>query len=151
MRRSIHRLKGADLKRKDPGHYADGGGLYLQVTAAKDNTVNRSWIFRYAIPQGGERFMGLGSLHTVSLAEAREAALQCRKQRLAGVDPIEARNAERAQRAAAVAKAITFDQCAAAYLAAHRNEWRSEETCTAMADHTSNRLECDRQDAGLRD
>jgi integrase len=114
------------LKRRDPGHYADGGGLYLQVTAAKDNTVNRSWIFRYAIPQGGERFMGLGPLHTVSLVEAREAALECRKQRLAGIDPIEHRNAERATRATATAKAITFDQCAAAYLAAHRNEWRSE-------------------------
>jgi integrase len=126
MRRAIHRLTGADLKRKVPGNYTDGGGLVLQVRPTSDGDgVSRSWLFRYATPQG-ERYMGLGSLHTVSLTEAREAALQCRKLRFAGVDPIEHRAAERAARAVATAKAVTFDQCAAAYLAAHRNEWRSE-------------------------
>ena len=35
--------------------------------------------------------MGLGSLHTISLAEARDEALLCRKQLRDGIDPIEAR------------------------------------------------------------
>jgi integrase len=124
--RTIHRLKGADLKRKQPGNYADGGGLWMQVRPTKDGEgVSRSWLFRYATPSG-ERYAGLGSLNTVSLVEAREAALQYRKLRFAGIDPIEHRNAERASRAAATAKAMSFDQCAAAYIAAHRHEWRSE-------------------------
>jgi integrase len=69
--------------------------------------------------------MGLGSLMTVSLAEARDAALTCRKQRLAGIDPIEARNAERAAKAASTARTVTFDQCAEGYIEAHRAGWRS--------------------------
>jgi hypothetical protein len=141
MRRAVHRLKGADLRRKDPGNFADGGGLYLQVTAAKDGSVNRSWIFRYAVPQGGERFMGLGPLHTVSLTEAREAALRYRKQRLAGIDPIEYRNAERAARAASAARSVTFDECARLYIAAHRDSWRSEKHAqqwpATLASHVS--------------
>jgi hypothetical protein len=38
----------------------------------------RSWVFRFSL-FGRAREMGLGSLDTVSLAEAREAALECRK------------------------------------------------------------------------
>jgi integrase len=126
MRRSLHRLRGADLKRRDPGNYADGGGLYLQVTLASGGEgVNRSWIFRYETG-ARERHMGLGSAATVSLAEAREAALQCRKLRFAGIDPIDHRDAERAARAASTAKVATFEECARRYIAAHRQEWRSE-------------------------
>ena len=40
--------------------------------------------------------MGLGSQHTLSLAEAREAAKDARKLLLKGIDPIEARKAEKA-------------------------------------------------------
>ena len=47
---------------------------------------------------GKVRQMGLGSLHTVSLVAAREDALQCRKLLRDGIDPIEARKAERGQR-----------------------------------------------------
>jgi len=39
---------------------------------------------------GKSRQMGLGSLHTISLAEARDEALLCRKQLRDGIDPIEA-------------------------------------------------------------
>jgi hypothetical protein len=59
--------------------HADGGGLYLQVTAGKDEgQVNKSWLFRFA-RVGRERQMGLGSLNTIGLAEARAEAEQCRK------------------------------------------------------------------------
>jgi hypothetical protein len=30
-----------------PGRFADGGGLYLQVTAGKNGGVTKSWLFRY--------------------------------------------------------------------------------------------------------
>jgi len=126
MARGINRLTGADLRRSKPNVYADGGGLYLQVTKAQDNAaINRSWLFRFAI-NGRERWAGLGSTNTVSLAEARERARQCRLLVLDGIDPIETRKQRRAQEAAASKRAITFDRCAAAFITAKRNEWRSQ-------------------------
>ena len=129
---AIHRLRPAALNRKTPGRYPDGGGLVLQISEAKDGGINRSWIFRYAVadttkPAGyRNREMGLGSCSTVGLGEARELARQCRLQRLAGIDPIEQRNAERAAKVTATVRVMTFDQCAAAYQAAHRGKWRSK-------------------------
>jgi hypothetical protein len=66
---------------KRPGRYADGGGLYLRVSEypCQDGTLahSKGWVFRYQ--RGGrERMMGLGSLNTLSLVEARVAARQCR-------------------------------------------------------------------------
>ena len=69
--------------------------------------------------------MGLGSLDTISLAEAREAAVHCRKLRVQGIDPIAARKAERTKAALEAARAMTFDQCRDAYIAAHRAGWRN--------------------------
>src|SRR5262249_60721777 len=99
--REINRLTGADLRRSKPGVYADGGGLYLQITEAQDHSsINRSWLFRFAIGRH-ERWMGLGSLNTVSLTEARERARQGRLMVLDGIDPIDARKERRAKEAAA--------------------------------------------------
>jgi integrase len=124
MTRSIHRLSALDLKRRQPGMYADGGGLVLQATAGTDGQIRRSWIFRYMLA-GRSRYMGLGSIQTVSLAEARALALEARKLLLAGTDPIEHRDSHRAERDAAAARSMTFDECVAAYLAAHRDAWRN--------------------------
>ena len=56
----IHRLNALAVTRAStPGMYADGAGLYLQVTHADA----RSWIFRYSL-RGKPREMGLGSLVT---------------------------------------------------------------------------------------
>jgi Arm DNA-binding domain len=61
MPRSIHRLTALGVsKAKHRGLYADGGGLYLQVA----KYGSKSWIFRYR-ENRKNRFMGLGSLHTV--------------------------------------------------------------------------------------
>jgi len=41
--RSIHRLSALSVARlKKPGHYGDGGGLYLQVSVSR----TRSWVYR---------------------------------------------------------------------------------------------------------
>ena len=82
-------LKIARAKR--PGMYADGGGLYLQVTEG-----GASWIYRYML-NGRAHEMGLGPLALYGLSEARAKALDARKLRHEGVDPIEARRAARAQ------------------------------------------------------
>ena len=102
------------------GMYADGAGLYLQVTG----TGAKSWMYRYSI-RGKAREMGLGSLSAVSLADARTRAAACRALRQDGVDPIEARQADRAQAALDDAKAITFKEAAQRYIAAHRAGWKN--------------------------
>jgi len=130
MARPIHRLSPAKVRHAKPGKqsasmYCDGGGLYLQVTrGANSDAIHRSWIFRYAV-EGRDRQMGLGSIETVGLAEARERAADARRLRERGIDPIEARHASRAAAAAATAKGMTFDQCAAAYIEANRSGWRN--------------------------
>src|SRR6476659_6231425 len=106
---------------KKPGLYADGLCLYLQVAASKDGKrLNRSWIFRYRV-NGRLRDMGLGSVDTLSLSEARERAREQRKQRLDGIDPIDAR---RAMVAPAV-DLMTFDRAAAEFIKAKEDEWTS--------------------------
>ena len=82
MARALHRLSAAALRRNKVGLYADGGNLYLQVTEAEGGGFNRSWLFRFKVG-GKDRWMGGGSTHTVSLAEAREWAREQRKLRLA--------------------------------------------------------------------
>jgi integrase len=124
MGKGVYRLTARDLKRKTSGTYGDGLGLWLQVSAGKHGT-NRSWEFRYTV-HGRPRYMGLGSVHTIGLARARELARECRELRLRGIDPIEHRKAQRAAQAAAAGRAMSFDECARAYMAAKRSEWRSQ-------------------------
>src|SRR5215813_5177893 len=106
---------------REPGMLADGSGLYLQVKHCNA----RSWIFRY-FRDGKSHEMGLGSLKAVSLAAARLKAAECRGLLAAGIDPIAARDAERSQRAAEDARAMTFDQCADAFIKAHSSGWKNQ-------------------------
>lgn len=108
-------------KKAKPGRYADGGGLYLQVSPSK----TKAWLFRFMLA-GRAREMGLGPVDIVTLAEARETARGCRKLLLAGIDPIEARREEKLKSRAATAKLITFRQCAEKYIAAHEASWRND-------------------------
>src|SRR5262249_19163637 len=109
----------------EPGMYADGAGLYLQVRSAENNgPPAKSWIYRYATAIG-ERYMGLGSLSTVSLAAARAAAGGAREQRRQGVDPIDARDAAKAAAGLAQSKTMPFRQAGETYMAAHRAEWKN--------------------------
>lgn len=121
--RRIHRLNALKVAReRKPGMHADGGGLYLLV----GRSGAKSWIYRYR--QRGRRAprdMGLGPLHTVTLAEARDKALACRKQRLDGIDPIEARRAQKQQAQLERAKAMTFEQCAKEYITDNRGSWKN--------------------------
>src|SRR5262245_10383612 len=129
MRRQIKRLSAITVRNADAGLYADGAGLYLQVA----DSGARSWLFRFG--RGGrERWMGLGAVHTVSLAEARERAQRCRLSLLDGKDPIDERRAERAQSELARHAGTTFRDCADRLIASHeagwsnakhRREWRS--------------------------
>jgi hypothetical protein len=121
MARSHRRLTALSITRKkQPGYYADGDGLYLQVT----NTDARSWILRYMLA-GRRREMGLGALSEVSLAEARTRATAARQMVKAGQDPIDAREAEKARQRLEEARSITFDEAARLYIADHEGAWRN--------------------------
>jgi len=124
MARTIHRLSPAAVKHAKPGMHCDGVGLYLQAVTGASGAIRKSWLFRF-VENGRERQMGLGSLETVSLAQAREKAAECRRLRQEGIDPIDARNSQRATATAENARLMTFDQCAAGYIAAHRAGWRN--------------------------
>jgi integrase len=69
--------------------------------------------------------MGLGSYPEITLAAARQAAAEAREQRRAGVDPIEARDVQKAALRAADAKVMTFRECAEAFVRAHQAGWRN--------------------------
>jgi integrase len=122
MARALGRLTALKVeKAKQPGMYADGGGLYLRVTP--EGTKN--WVLRYMLDRK-PHWMGLGPLALYGLAEAREKALDARRKRHEGIDPIAARRAERAGKRLEAAKAITFKQCAETYIAAHCAGWRNK-------------------------
>jgi len=101
---------------KRPGRYHDGHGLILVVV----NPNNASWQLRYQ-RNGRERWFGLGPLHTVTLKDARERARAARLQLLDGIDPIDARRAERAK----ATQVVTFKAAAEAYNALHEQKWRN--------------------------
>jgi len=121
MAREMEKLTALRVERVTrAGMYGDGGGLYLRVTA--DGAKN--WVFRFML-NGRPRWMGMGPLHTISLAEARKRAGEHRLRRHDGIDPIEARRAKRLQAQLEAAKAITFKQCAESYIKAHRAGWKN--------------------------
>ena len=64
-------------------------------------------------------------LHIVSLADARQKAVDARRLLLGGNDPVETKRKAKAVARLNAAKEMTFDQCAAAYIAAHRSGWKN--------------------------
>jgi integrase len=121
MVRALHRLSNLKVERaKRPGMYADGGSLYLRVAEGG----SKQWIFRYTV-NGRNRDMGLGPVHTLTLAEARERATEARKLRLDGIDPIANKRARVAALRAADAKAKTFADCVKGFIEDNESSWTS--------------------------
>jgi integrase len=125
---SRNRLSALAVERaKTPGRYPDGAGLYLQVTSA----ASRSWVYRYTL-NGRSREMGLGPLGPhgtpaiVSLEEARRLAQDARSRKAKGEDPLDARAAAEAAKAAEEARRVTFKTAAARYIEAHSAKWRNQ-------------------------
>lgn len=110
------------------GYHADGGGLYLQVTASGA----RSWILRYQ-RNGRRREMGLGSAALFGLAQARERALDARRQLANGIDPIEARQAAQAH------TGRTWGEAVEDFITAHETSWKNDAQAgqwrQSLADH----------------
>lgn len=110
-----------------PGYHADpeSKGLYIQVFKGV-NEYKRSWIFRYTSPTLlKRREMGLGSLDSRSLAEARKASLDLRKMVLEGIDPAEERSKARSKATSAINDGITFAKAAELCIKGKRSEWKN--------------------------
>jgi integrase len=119
--RQIGKLSPAKVRSETkPGIYGDGGGLWLNVSTAG----TKSWLYRYML-NGKAREMGLGPLHTIGLAEARERARAARHLCLDGIDPIDAKHTDRENKRLAAASAVTFQAAAHAYIAANKAGWRN--------------------------
>lgn len=74
---------------------------------------------------GRAHSMGLGPLHTISLADARRKAHAARSMLLDGLDPLEARRSGNRQSALERARKATFAECAERYIRAHAAGWRN--------------------------
>ena len=102
-------------KTKQPGRYADGHGLYLVI----EPSGSRRWEQRLQI-RGKRRTLGLGGYPLVTLAMAREAALENKRQARAGHDPLTVK------RRAGIANGIpTFAEATAIVFDLRRPGWRS--------------------------
>ena len=106
-------------KAREPGMYGDGGGLYLRVSPGG----TKNWVFRYMLDRK-PHWMGLGPYPLFGLVEARAKAVDARRLRYEGIDPIGQRRSVRASQRLEDAKSITFRECAEAYIKAHKASWR---------------------------
>lgn len=131
MPKKAKELSALEVKRLvEPGMHAVGTvpGLHLQVLPSG----GRTWVLRVTVgdqPGSGKqrrREIGLGGYPEVTLAMAHEKARAMRDQLKAGVDPVAEKQAVRSALRAAAAAAITFEEAAKQYIAAHEAGWRNE-------------------------
>ncbi len=134
MPKRAQELKDLQIRRlSQPGRHAVGGtppGLSVSVS---ENGA-KSWILRTTI-DGKRRHIGLGSYPDVSLAEARIAALEMKRQIRDGIDPVEERRNARMDAMAEQTRNIAFEEAFERFFSeriqnAHKNEkhirqWRS--------------------------
>src|SRR6516225_9914841 len=115
-------------KAKGPAVLHDGGGLYLRIAPRrKDGTEKpggKSWVFRFQL-DGKRRDMGLGPYPDISLAEARRKATEHRKLRHDGIDPLEAKKAQRQAQRLSVARGRTFRETAEEFVSRNEASWRN--------------------------
>lgn len=117
MARALDRLSARFVATcSKPGRHADGGGLFLSISA--DGSRKR-WVFFFK-RNGRQREMGLGPAPAVSLADARRKADAARRLLADGIDPLDAKRS-----AAAPSKVPTFGEMADAHIAAMAPSWRS--------------------------
>src|SRR5262245_42828238 len=115
--REGNRLTATEVStKKKPGRYSDGHGLWLQVS----ESGSKAWLFRYML-NGRARHMGLGPVHTVSLAEARVRARGARQLLLDGKDPLVVKHAERI--ASRLPVNMPFKEAAQKFIEVHNPTW----------------------------
>ena len=126
----INALSQLQAKHAPKGKYADGQGLWLW----KNRKETGRWKLRIVV-NGKRREMGLGRWPDVSIAEAREQAATARKQVRNGIDPINARQAERRQ-----ANALTITDAINGCFKARQAELKGDGTAGRWLSPLSNHI-----------
>jgi integrase len=108
-------LTNETVKKAAPGKHHDGNGTGLLLRV--DPSGGRFWIQRIVI-RGKRREIGLGGYPVVTLAKARELALENKRLAQAGGDPLAERRKER--------QSISFAEAVNRYLASKLDEFRNE-------------------------
>lgn len=112
MPRQVNRLNARAVATiTECGRHADGGGLYLSISA----NGGRRWTFLYRW-HGKPTELGFGSVRNVTLARARELARQARANLAEGVNPRDVRKQS---------GGATFGECADQLIEAQRPSWRN--------------------------
>lgn len=93
------------------GRHTDGRGLILYVKASG----RRSWVLRYQM-NGRRRDFGLGSWPEVTLAMARQRAIEARRRIAEGIDPLDEKKR---------IETLTFRDAAEALIESKRSGWRN--------------------------
>ena len=106
--------------RNGPDKYSDEHGLILRVMPAG----SKQWIWRGMV-NGRRRDLGLGGFPYLSLAEAREKAMDYRRLARAGGDPATARPTPKPTTKPSKSRAPTFKKVAAEVIDFHRPTWRN--------------------------
>jgi integrase len=112
----------AQLLKQPPARYRDE--QVRRLILCVNSPTSAAWVLRYE-RDGKERWLGLGGLKDLPLAQARERAREKGLLLLDGKDPLDEKRAEKAARRAADLKAMTFRQAAELYLAQHSGKWRN--------------------------
>jgi hypothetical protein len=119
MARTINRLTARTVATiTKHGRHADGGGLYLSISA----NGGRRWVFLYRWREPGTKGagspteIGLGSARDVSLARARELAAEKRALLTQGINPKSEKRPPEAR---------TFDGVARELIASMEPSWRN--------------------------
>ncbi len=130
MPKLVKPLSALEVKRlSKPGMHAVGTvpGLALSISS----TGTKSWVLRTTYGEE-RRKMGLGSYPSVPLADAIQKARDINASIDKGIDPINAKKANKSRLIAEQAKAKTFEQCANMFLATrtftnskHAKQWES--------------------------
>lgn len=115
MARQLNRLSAVALGSiKHSGRHADGGNLYLSISP----NGGRRWVFLYRW-RGKPTEMGLGSVNSISLKQARELAAIARAQVAIGINPL----AEKRKNRQAVP---TFGECADDFVKTNSSQWKND-------------------------
>jgi integrase len=108
------------------GLHGDGAGLWLKVT----KSGSKSWVFRYTRNKKATS-IGLGSILTVSLSQARTKASTHRQALAEGNEPLLSRQDN--------AMAYTFKECALRYIESHKSAWtnakHAQQWTSSLADY----------------
>ncbi|WEQ55145.1 integrase arm-type DNA-binding domain-containing protein [Komagataeibacter nataicola] len=129
-----NQLTALQVSRHRDGSICDGGGLWLVASGGA-----RLWEMRYTSPATGKRRqMSLGSYPGLSLAGARDRAVDLRRMIKEGTDPLVERAKEKAARK--MEQGGTFAEVAQRYITEQAPAWKDRKAAATWAGSLANHV-----------